>query len=214
MHVDIAATVAAVAREVGAREHRGRPARVVVATRTFGATIGDVWDALTNAERIPRWLLPVSGDLRVGGRYRLEGNAEGEINGCEPPRHLAVTWEYDGDVSWVDVRLAEDPGGGTRLRLEHVAHVSDDRWDEFGPGAVGVGWDLAMVGLDEHLSTGETVDPDEWSSSARGKELMRRSSDEWCRASIAAGTPAEAARLAAERTTIAYTGSGEAPAEH
>ena len=33
------------------------------------AAIDDVWDACTNPERIPRWFLPVSGDLRLGGRY-------------------------------------------------------------------------------------------------------------------------------------------------
>ena len=47
-----------------------------------------LWDACTNAERIPRWFLPVSGDLRLGGRYQLEGNAGGTIERCDPPRSL------------------------------------------------------------------------------------------------------------------------------
>src|SRR5882724_8555264 len=29
------------------------------------------WDAMTNAERIPRWFLPISADLRLSGRYQL-----------------------------------------------------------------------------------------------------------------------------------------------
>ena len=57
------------------------------------APIEDVWDACTTAERIGRWLMPVSGDLRrLGGKYQLEGNAGGEIVSCEPPRLLRVTW--------------------------------------------------------------------------------------------------------------------------
>src|SRR5215831_2232401 len=73
MNIDVANQIGAVTREVRSRQHNGRPARVVVASRTYNTTIEDVWDAITNAERIPRWFLPVSGDLRLGGRYQLEG---------------------------------------------------------------------------------------------------------------------------------------------
>ena len=31
----------------------------------------DLWEALTSAERIPRWFAPVSGDLRLGGRFQV-----------------------------------------------------------------------------------------------------------------------------------------------
>ena len=125
-------------------------------------------DALTNPERIPRWFLPVSGDLRLGGRYQLEGNAGGEITACDPPHHLALTWEFGGEVTSVDVRLAEEPGGGTRLRLEHAGHVDDERWAEFGPGAVGVGWDLGLLGLDQHRITGGSVEGGTWMATPAG----------------------------------------------
>ena len=67
--------------------------------------IEDLWDVLTNAERIPRWFLPISGELELGGRYQLEGNAGGVITACEPPLHFTVTWEFGRDVSWAEVRL-------------------------------------------------------------------------------------------------------------
>ena len=51
-----------------------------------------------------------------------------------------------GGVSWVTVRLSPDPKGGTRLELEHAAHV-EEHWKKFGPGAVGIGWDLGLLGL-------------------------------------------------------------------
>lgn len=201
--MDFIGAVGAVRREVVPTTHEGKPARMVVAERSYDAEVDDVWDALTNPERIPRWFLPISGDLRVGGRYQLEGQAGGTITACERPRHLAVTWEYDGEVSWVDVHLSA-ASDGTTLRLEHIAHVDDKKWDEYGPGAVGVGWDLTIVALAEHLETGEQVVPD--LSNADALDFIRGSSDDWCRASIEAGTPAEEATAAAPRTAAAYTG--------
>jgi len=113
----------------------------------------------------------------------------------------------------VDVRVVGDPQGGTRLELEHLAHVRDELWEQFGPGAVGVGWDLALLGLDQHVSTGATVDPQKataWPTSDEGREFVRRSSQDWCRASIAAGTDQELATCAAGRTTAFYAGESEA----
>jgi uncharacterized protein YndB with AHSA1/START domain len=207
MQIDIAGQVGAITREVRSGERDGRPTRTVVAGRSYATTVEDLWDALTNAERIPRWFLPVSGELRLGGRYQLEGNAGGEITACEPPRHLAVTWEFGGDVSWVDVTLTPDGAGSTRLELEHTAHPGD-HWEQFGPGAVGIGWDLTLLGLDQHLLSGMAQDPAEsaaWAASPDGVAFMRLSSDGWCDADIAGGTAPAIARPAAERTIAAYT---------
>lgn len=219
MKQDVIESLGAVRREVRECEHDGRPARALIAERTYDTTVDDVWDAVTNRERIPRWLGPIEGDLRLGGRYQLEGNASGEVTTCDPPTHLALTWEFGGGVSWVDVRLSEGPDGDTLLRLEHVALVDDlDMWNQFGPGAVGIGWDLSLLGLAEHLRTGDSVDMDaEAAASEVGVELMTRSNDGWCEANIAFGTPEDVARAAAERTLAAYTGGdgahGEAPPE-
>ena len=209
MQFDIPRQIGAVTRTLENRLHEGRPARVVVAARPYDTTVDDLWDAVTNKDRIPRWFLPISGDLRLGGHYQLQGNAGGTITRCEPPRVVGMTWEFGGEVTWLEVTLEPIPGGRSLLRLEHVAHVPDPRWDEFGPGAVGVGWDTALLGLATHVATGAAVDPREamaWLGSANGREFVRRSSDDWCRASIDAGTDAAAARAAAARTTAAYTG--------
>jgi uncharacterized protein YndB with AHSA1/START domain len=206
---DVLRYIGAVKREVQTRDYDGRPARVVVATCTYDTPIDDVWDAITNPLRIPRWFLPISGELRLGGRYQLRGNASGQITGCEPPRSLAVTWEFGGQVSWVHVRLTELSDGGTRLQLDHIAHVPDDFWNQYGPGAVGVGWDLTVMGLGRHLSTGAAVDPNDaaaWLASEEGKDFVLRSSQDWGRASIAAGMDEAAAQDATNRTTAFYRG--------
>lgn len=215
MKIDVAHTIGSVTREVSAREVNGAPARVIAATRSYDTSVQDVWDALTNIERLSRWFLPISGDLRLGGRYQLEGNAEGEIYRCEPLRALEVTWEMHGEVSWLSVQLSQDPDGGTRLRLEHVAHVPDEMWGQLGPGVVGIGWDQALLGLDRHLSTGATVDPQEavaWLSTEEGRAFVHQSSDAWCAASVAAGTEPASARAGADRVAAMYTGD-EAPLE-
>jgi len=193
------------------REHEGKPARVVVAVRTYDTDCTDLWDALTSRERIPRWFLPVEGDLNLGGRYQLKGNAGGTITRCEPPCALDLTWEFGGSMSWVTVRLAPE-GERTRLTLEHIVHASDidEHWKRFGPGAVGVGWDVALIGLGKHLeSGGVTVDHEAahaWMKSDEGKSFMRGSAKSWADAHIAGGETPEVARRMAKQTAAFYTG--------
>ena len=91
---DLIDELEAVRRRTGDVALPGGAAKVVALERTYPAEIDDVWDAITTAERIARWFLPVSGDLRLGGTYQLEGNAGGEIRACEPPRRLQVTWIF------------------------------------------------------------------------------------------------------------------------
>lgn len=207
MTLDVSRLIGAVKRELSTRDDG---ARVITATRTYATSRDDLWDALTNPERIPRWFMPISGDLEPGGRYQLEGNAGGEILTCEPPRRLGVTWEMQGQVSWVNVELVEEEPQATSLRLEHIAHVPDDFWGQFGPGAVGVGWDQALLGLDQHFAAGSPAvrpeDAAEWVASAEGRAFVRQSSDAWAQASIVDGADAAAARAAAGRTTAFYTG--------
>jgi uncharacterized protein YndB with AHSA1/START domain len=142
--IDVAHEINAVQRQVGTRVLEAGEARTVTVSRTYDAPVDDVWDAITDPERLPRWFLPVSGELRVGGRYELKGNASGTIESCDPPQSLTATWEFGGEVSWIELRLIAEHENRTRFVLEHIAHVDDERWAQFGPGAVGVGWDLAL----------------------------------------------------------------------
>jgi len=209
MQIDVAEYVGAVVRRVEDREHEGVPVRVVIASRGYETGIDDLWDALTRAERIRRWFLPVSGDLELGGKYQLQGNAGGTITACEPPHCLAVTWEFGGQVSWVAVELSAIGEGRTELTLEHLAPI-DPHWDSYGPGAVGVGWDLTLIGLAMHLGAGGgVIDPDAfaaWSASDDGKAFIRGSAKGWGAGDIAGGEDPAAARRRAEATAKFYTG--------
>lgn len=198
-------------REVADREWDGKPAKAVVAARVYPTDPEDLWDAITNAERLPRWFSPVSGDLRLGGRYQVEGNAGGTILRCEPARALDLSWEFAGATSWVTVRLAPE-GQGARLTLEHIFPATDldgEHWRKYGPAAVGVGWDLGFLGLGLHLASGEAkpleTDP-AWMASDEAKGFMRASAAAWSAAHIASGEDAETARRMAQNTAAFYTG--------
>jgi len=193
-------------REVHARKSDGEPSHAVVAERTYDTTIDDLWEAVTSPERIPRWFLPVEGDLRIGGRYQLHGNAGGTITACDPPAHLALTWEFDGQLSWLDVTLTTNSVSQTTLRIEHT--VPDDaHWQQFGPAATGIGWDLTLFALDAHLTSGEnsSID-DDMLASPDAIDAMRHSGNAWREADIASGTIVDVARGAAARAIAAYTG--------
>ena len=197
-----------VARELspfGGDEGKTRTLRM---SRTLAAPIGTVWAAVTEFDRIPLWFMPVSGEARIGGRYQLDGNAGGEILVCDAPRTLRITWEYGGDVSYVTVNLTEKDGSATLFDFEHAADVEPDRWAEYGPGAVGVGWDMGLLGLARHVELGiaTPLETPEWSASDEAKAFIAGSSESWAAAAIASGDDPDAARAAAARTTAAYTG--------
>lgn len=199
--------LAATDRSLSTTTRDGQELRVLTVSRTYDATPDEVWDALTTAERIDRWMLPVSGDLRVGGRYQLEGNAGGEILECHAPERLSITWEYGGGLSWVALTLtAEDTG--TRLRLDHSIPLDDVPVGEYGPGAVGIGWELSLLGLGQHFDDPTSVLRElEANQPPELVELMTASGRAWGEADAAAGTDPEVARAAAERCIAAFTGA-------
>ena len=207
MNLNVETHLAAVQRSVSFLERNGQSASAVTLSRSYATTVQDLWDAVTNAERIPRWFMPVSGDLEPGGRYQLEGNAGGTITACEPLSHFALTWEFGGDVSWVEIRLSEDGTGEVSLTLTHTALLSE-HWDQFGPGAVGVGWEMGLLGLALYIEQPDEpkLDEEAFATSPEGKALLTGSSEAWADAAIAAGTGPEIARAAAGRTTAFYTG--------
>jgi uncharacterized protein YndB with AHSA1/START domain len=212
--IDVKQQISEVRREVGSRVLQAGKARVITVSQTYKGSLDDVWDACTKPERIRRWFMPISGDLRVGGRYQLEGNASGTIERCDPPNSFAATWEFGGESSWIEVRLSEQPDGRIRFELEHVAHVADELWAQFGPGAVGIGWDLALMGLARHMFGDAPRDPRQsaaWMGSDDGRQFIALSSELWCQASITVGTSATEAQAAAGRTIAFYTGAEPMP---
>ena len=210
MPFDLTAHIGATSRVVRNLERDGKPAKAVIVSCVYDTDAADLWQCLTDRDRMKRWFLPISGDLKVGGKYQFEGNAGGTITGCEPNRRIAATWEYGDSVTWVTVTLTPE-GDRTRLELEHVAPI-DPNFPPFGPGAVGVGWDLGLMGLARHLSDpAAVIDPVEganWPLTPEGKDFVRAASTGWGDADIAAGEDPAKARAGAEMTRQFYTGEG------
>ena len=194
--IDIPSQLEAIYREVGARQlDSGGDGVAVLLRRSYGAEVDDVWEALTDPERMRRWFLPVSGDLRPGGSFQLEGNASGEILVCEPPRLLRVT--FGGPTSVVELRLTAEGDESTMLELEHTVPLEIAQ-SVAGALFVGPGWDGALMGLDLYLR-GEVIgDPVAAASSPEALEFSKHSVDAWT-ATVEAAGAATAEEVAAAR---------------
>jgi uncharacterized protein YndB with AHSA1/START domain len=207
---DVRQHITTVRRALGTRTLEAGEARVQTISQVYDTDLDDMWDVVTNPARIARWFLPVEGELKLGGHYQLKGNAGGTVTSCDPPNGYAATWEAGGMVSWIEVRLTPEGADRTRFELEHVAHVDDNMWEQFGSGATGLGWDSGFWGLAKHLSDPSAVPDNEdvaaWVASEEGRVMLRLSADGWAEAEIAAGGDPAAARRHADTSYAAYTG--------
>jgi uncharacterized protein YndB with AHSA1/START domain len=57
--------------------------------------IDDLWEALTDPDRLARWFGEVEGELAQGGEFRvriaLAGERTGQVEACEPPQRVVLT---------------------------------------------------------------------------------------------------------------------------
>ena len=133
------------ARATGYKEVRGDAAYVVL-TRTFHAPIEDVWAAVTESDRLGRWIGTWTGDP-ASGQVEFLMTAEGAvepqthyIDACEPPRRLAThsSSPMDPDQAWhLTIDLAE-VDGVTTLTFGQVMS------DAVPVESVGPGWDYYL----------------------------------------------------------------------
>ncbi|OLF11513.1 ATPase [Actinophytocola xinjiangensis] len=203
--LDIAGQLKAIHREVGTRPAEDGEEVGVLLARTYDTSAEDLWSAMTDPERIRRWFYPVSGDLRAGGNFQLEGNAGGQILTCEPPTLLRVT--FGGPTSVVELRLTAD-GEGTRLELEHTVPIA---MAGSGAGAlyVGPGWDGAFLGLALFVDGVFTDDPQAAAMSPEAIEFSRQSVEEWTSVVDGSGTAGSEEIAAARQASLAQFAPGE-----
>ncbi|HEX2293146.1 MAG TPA: SRPBCC family protein [Gaiellaceae bacterium] len=125
--------------------------------RRYEASPEEVWSALTEPERLTRWLANVAEvDLRVGGRFVLVWNEgdenhrdDGRIRALEPGRLLELDWTYPGEPDSVARFELRPDGDGTILVLDHRG---------LPPAAIagyGAGWHSHLDSLDAHLAGSE-----------------------------------------------------------
>ncbi|HWD81282.1 MAG TPA: SRPBCC family protein [Kribbella sp.] len=195
--IDILEHINAVRREVS----RTGETVTVLMRRSYRAEPAEVWDALTDPERMRRWFMPVSGELKVGGSFQLEGNAGGEILECDPPRRFKVT--FGGPTSLLELRLLPGAGASTELELEHSMSEPPAPG---GSGAlwVGPGWDGGLLGLALYVNGELPVDanPMEMANSAEVIAYNEQCVRAWIEAVRASGTTSEEDLLSAAKVSM------------
>jgi uncharacterized protein YndB with AHSA1/START domain len=200
--IDIANQLKAIHREVGQQTAESGEVVTVLMKRSYDADIEDLWDALTDPVRLKRWFLPITGDLKVGGTFQLEGNAGGEILECEPPRRLKVT--FGGPTSIVELRLSDEGD----LELEHTVPI-EMAGSVAGALFVGPGWDGMFLALDLFLRGEVSDDPVAAANSPEGLEFTRQSVYVWLAVVEEAGTASAEQIEQAKAMSLAQFAPGE-----
>jgi len=121
---------------------------VMTITRWYAAAPADVWSAMTEPERLARWLgavEQVDGDGGVRHRIRFadapDTPADAQVERCVPHELLVVGWDWQGEEpSRLTLSLAPD-GEGTQLTLEHRLGEPDH------VVAYGGGWEQCLASL-------------------------------------------------------------------
>lgn len=130
-------------RATGRRERRDG-VDLLVLERTLPLPPDGLWAAVTEPERLARWIATWDGDPR-SGRVQVRMLAEGddvapveyEVRACEPPRRLALHHAGDFGVWDIELTVAARDGGAT-LTFTQVVH------DPAALESIGPGWDYYL----------------------------------------------------------------------
>lgn len=130
----------------------------------YATSIDDLWQAITTRERLARWMVGYTGDLRLGGTWAVaadegeESWATGTVSECDAPRSFTTTWHATGEEPTDLFVELDEVEGGARMRLVHTGIRSI---------FYGAGWQTYLERLAAHIS-GEPI-ADDWD--ARFAEL-------------------------------------------
>ena len=141
----------------------------VVATRTFDAPREMLWEAFTNPEHIPKWMLGPDGwempvceiDLRPGGKWRYtwrksDGSFEfsmyGEFREIVRPERLVNTETFDPHPPSLNTTTFTEKAGRT-LVVATVVYASKEVRDGALSTGMTDGWGQSYDRLDEFLAS-------------------------------------------------------------
>ena len=136
----------------------------------YDTDIADLWSAITEPDRLARWIATVDGDLRVGGSVRTyftsTWEGPGRIDVCDAPTHLVVTMEPGTDDEAVIEAVLTAEGERTRLVVEERGLPLD------GLFKYGAGWQAHIEDLGRHLSGAGSVWRARWAELAPAYETL------------------------------------------
>lgn len=130
----------------------------------YDTDISDLWSALTEPDRLARWIATVEGELTLGGviyaSFTSTWEGPGRIDVCEAPHHLVLTMEPDTEDEAVIEAVLTAEQGRTRLVIEERGLPLDVLYKH------GAGWQAHIEDLGRYLAGDES----NWK--ARWTELM------------------------------------------
>ncbi|MBB5632411.1 uncharacterized protein YndB with AHSA1/START domain [Cryobacterium mesophilum] len=125
--------------------------------RILATDVDDLWNAVTDRDRLGRWMAPYTGDLVLGGTWHALGDdggvwCSGTVTECEPPHRFVTTWHAVEESPTVLTVTVDAVPEGARLRLHHEGVQSI----YYGPG-----WQTYLEQLDDLLgaSPASVTDP-------------------------------------------------------
>jgi uncharacterized protein YndB with AHSA1/START domain len=120
----------------------------------YDTDIGDLWSAITQPDRLARWIAAVEGDFRVGGivqaRFTSTWEGPGRIEVCEPPNRLLITMEPGTDDEAVIEAVLTSEGERTRLVVEERGLPIEPLYMH------GAGWQAHLEDLRRYLAGGQS----------------------------------------------------------
>jgi uncharacterized protein YndB with AHSA1/START domain len=115
----------------------------------YDTDVDDLWSALTEPDRLVRWIATVDGDLRAGGHLhaRFTSSWEGtvRVDVCDRPRHLAVTLAPGAEDQTVVEATLRPEDGKTRLVVEERGLLFEEL------AGHGAGWQSHVEDLALHI---------------------------------------------------------------
>ena len=125
--------------------------------RILATDVADAWDALTNPERLARWMAPYVGEFGLGKEWRAlsdDGSVftRGVVSFCEAPHRLVTSWHAVEEKPTVLTLTVEEHPEGARVVLRHESLQSV---------LYGAGWQTYLERLDDQLGAAPSsvVDP-------------------------------------------------------
>jgi uncharacterized protein YndB with AHSA1/START domain len=122
----------------------------------YDTDIDDLWSAITEGQRLARWIAEVEGDLRLGGAFRATFTSgwegPGRVDACEPPTRLRVTMTPGRDEETVIEAVLVAEGSQTKLVVEERGLPLEEL------AAHGAGWQAHLEDLAAHGAGSEHVD--------------------------------------------------------
>lgn len=120
--------------------------------RIFDASVDEVWSALTEPERLARWLAPGSIEDKPGGSVSFDFGEGGLVTGAvlrhERPSVLEFEWRFDGETQSIVRFMLQAEGLRTHLVLEHFALGT------VHAAGYAAGWHAHLDGLRDEIEGG------------------------------------------------------------